>query len=183
MNVNWWDVIPEHLRDKARGGPFETPFINADECETSYSLALFPEMIDQKYAERTMPLKIFPDGHINKSGSAYEDLPIAFWQQVGASAIEVVSTPEGVVGDATLADPEKAIPGLNAIMDYIEKLINDIIEQYLAGKLPPIEAMSMRDRKEIEDVIKGPLKTYCGRKPKVPAGYRDGDFSAKLGVW
>jgi len=156
INVNWWFVIPEHIRDKAHGGPFDTPFIHADECETSFSQALFPEMIDQKYAESTKPMKIFPEGHIDKSGNAY-GLPIPFWQQVGASAIEVVSTPEGVVGDATLANPEKAKPGLEAIMNYIEKLVNDILHMYPAGKLPPIEAMSMRDRKLIEDVMKGPL--------------------------
>ncbi len=62
-----------------------------------------------------------------------------------------------MVGDATLSDPEKARPGLNAIMDYIEKLITDILKMYAPGKLPPIEAMSMRERKLVEDVIKGPL--------------------------
>jgi len=156
VNVNWWFIIPEHIRDKAHGGPFETQFIHADECETSFSQALFPEMIIQEDAVKTQPMQIFPDGHINKSGNAY-DLPIPFWQQVGASAIEVVSTPEGVVGDATLADPEKAKPGLIAIMDYLENLINDIMAMYPSGKLPPIEAMSMRNKQEIEDVIKGPL--------------------------
>lgn len=156
INVNWWFVIPEYLRDKAHGGPFDTPFVHADECETSYSLALFPEMINQKFAVSTRPMKIFPEGHIDKSGNAY-NLPIPFWQQVGASAIEVVSTPKGIVGDATLADPEKAKPGLNAIMNYLEKLIRDILKMYPAGKLPPIKAMSMRDEKEINDVIKGPL--------------------------
>ena len=42
-------------------------------------------------------------------------------------------------------------------MNYLEKLINDILQAYPAGKLPPIKAMSMRDEKEIEDVIKGPF--------------------------
>jgi creatinine amidohydrolase len=156
VNVNWWFVIPEHLRDKAHGGPFETPFIHADECETSYSMALFPEFINQKFAEKTTPINIFPDGHIDKSGSAYS-LPIPFWQQVGASAIEVVSTPEGVVGDATLADPKKAEGGLNAILDYLEKLVNDIMKMYPVGELPPIKAVTMRDKKVIKDVLKGPL--------------------------
>lgn len=156
VNVNWWFVIPEHIRDKAHGGPFDTPFIHADECETSYSQALFPEMINQEYAVSTKPMKIFPEGHIDKSGNAY-GLPIPFWQQIGASTIEVVSTPEGIVGDATLADPEKAKPGLTAIMNYLEKLVQDILQMYPAGKLPPIKAMSMRDEQEIKDVIKGPL--------------------------
>lgn len=156
VDVNWWFVIPEHIRDKAHGGPFDTPFVHADECETSFSQALFPEMIDQRYAVATKPRKIFPDGHINKSGSAY-DLPIDFWLQVGASAIEVVSTPEGVVGDATLANPDKAKPGVCAIMDYLEKLISDIMKMYPAGKLPPVECMTMRSREEIDAVMKGPL--------------------------
>jgi creatinine amidohydrolase/Fe(II)-dependent formamide hydrolase-like protein len=168
VNVNWWFVIPQHLRDKKHGGPFETQFIHADECETSFSMALFPEMIDQKHAVATKPIKIFPDGHINKSGSAYEELPIDFWLQVGASAIEVISTPEGVVGDATLANPDKAKPGLIAIMDYLEKLISDIMTMYPAGKLPPIETMSMRERSEIEDVMKGPLN---GGKHLYTLGY------------
>jgi len=157
VNVNWWFCFPEHIRDRAHGGPFETQFVHGDECETSYSLALFPEMIEMKHAPSSTPMKIFPEGHIDKSGSAY-GLPIPFWQQIGASAIEVVSTPCGVVGNAKLADPKKAEPGLNRIMDYLVKLISDILEAYPAGKLPPIEAMSMRDRKLVEDVIKGPLK-------------------------
>lgn len=156
INVPWWFVIPEHIRDKEHGGPFDTPFIHADEVEASFCLGLFPEMVDMSRAVKTSPMKIFPDGHINKSGNAY-DLPIPFWQQVGASAIEVVSTPEGVVGDATLADAQKAMPGLNAILDYLEKLVNDIMEAYPPGKLPPIEAMTMRDHEQVERVMKGPL--------------------------
>jgi creatinine amidohydrolase len=113
-------------------------------------------MINQRYAPSTKPIKIFPDGHVDKSGSAY-GLPIPFWQQIGASAIEVVSTPEGVVGNAKLADPEKAKPGLVAIMDYLERLIHDILKAYPPGNLPPIETMSMRDKGLIEDVITGPL--------------------------
>ncbi|MGB5432914.1 MAG: 3-dehydro-scyllo-inosose hydrolase, partial [Acidimicrobiia bacterium] len=48
VNVNWWFVIPEHLRDKEHGGPFDTPFIHGDECEASFSLALFPEFLDME---------------------------------------------------------------------------------------------------------------------------------------
>lgn len=155
VNVNWWFIIPEYIRDKAHGGPFETPFIHGDECETSFSQLLFPEMIQMEHACATHPIKIFPEGHIDKSGSAY-GLPIPFWQQIGASAIEVVSTPEGVVGDATLANPEKARPGMVAILDYIEKLIRDILAMYPPGQLPPIETMTMRSREQIEEVLKGP---------------------------
>jgi creatinine amidohydrolase len=155
INLNWWFAIKEHIRDKAHGGPFETPFTHADECETSFSMALFPEMIQLEHAVDTKGISLMPPGHIDGSGSAY-DRPIPFWQHVGACAIEAIATPEGVVGTATLADPEKAKPGLNAIMDYLEKLVNDIMEMYPAGKLPEADKLTQRSKEEIEALLKGP---------------------------
>ena len=157
VNVNWWFVIPEHIRDKAHGGPFETPFVHGDECETSFSMAMFPEMIQMKDAVDTQGISLFPPGHINASGSAY-NLPIPFWQHVGGSAIEPIATPEGVVGTATLADPEKAKPGVYAMCDYLEKLVTDIMKMYPAGKLPPVDKITMRKPEEIEDVMKKPFE-------------------------
>jgi creatinine amidohydrolase len=156
INVNWWFVIKQHIRDKEHGGPFDTPFIHGDECETSFSMGLFPEMVKMADAVDTTVQSLMPPGHIDGSGSAY-DRPIPFWQHMGASAIEVIATPEGVVGSATLADPEKAKPGLNAIMDYLEKLVNDIMKMYPAGKLPPTDKVTQRAKEEIEALLKGPL--------------------------
>jgi len=157
INVNWWFIIKEHVRDKAHGGPFETPFIHGDECETSFSLAYFPEFIHIEDAVDTKPQGLMPPGHIDMSASAY-NLPIPFWQHVGGTTIEVVATPEGVVGSATLANVEKAKPGVNAIMDYLEKLINDIMQRYPAGVLPPTEKLTMRSKEEIEALLKGPFE-------------------------
>jgi 3-dehydro-scyllo-inosose hydrolase len=156
VNVNWWFTIKPHIRDKAHGAPLDTPFIHADECEQSFSLALFPELCDQSVAVDTQPISLMPPGHIDGSGSAY-DRPIPFWQHVGASAIEVIATPEGVVGCATLADAEKAKPGVNAMLDYLEKLVNDIMGRYPPGVLPPADKLTMRSKEEIEAVVKGPL--------------------------
>lgn len=155
VNVNWWFIIKEHIRDKAHGGPFDTPFIHGDECETSFSMALFPEMIKIEDAVDTQAESLFPPGHIDSSGSAY-NRPIPFWQHVGGSAIEPIATPEGVVGTATLADPEKALPGVYAMCDYLEKLVNDIIEMYPAGVLPPADRLTQRPKEEIEALLKGP---------------------------
>lgn len=157
INVNWWFTIKEHIRDKEHGGPFETPFVHADECETSYSMALFPEMIKMEDAVDTEGESLMPPGHIGASGSAY-DRPIPFWQHIGASTIEVISTPEGVVGCATLADPEKAKPGLYAILNYLEKLVTDIMERYPPGVLPPTEKITQRSPEEIQALLKGPFE-------------------------
>jgi len=168
INLNWWFAIKEHIRDKAHGGPFETPFTHADECETSFSMALFPEMIQMERAVDTKGISLLPPGHIDGSGSAY-NRPIPFWQHIGACAIEPIATPEGVVGTATLADPEKAKPGLNAIMDYMETLINDIMKTYPAGVLPPADKLSQRSPEEIEALLKGPKEP--GGKHLYTVGY------------
>jgi creatinine amidohydrolase/Fe(II)-dependent formamide hydrolase-like protein len=168
INLNWWFAIKEHIRDKAHGGPFDTPFVHADECETSFSMALFPEMIKMEHAVDTKGISLMPPGHIDGSGSAY-DRPIPFWQHIGACAIEPIATPEGVVGTATLADPEKAKPGLNAIMDYMEKLVNDIIGMYPAGVLPAADKLSQRTSEEIEALLKGP--SAPGGKHLYTVGY------------
>jgi len=168
VNVNWWFTIKEHIRDKEHGGPFETPFIHGDECETSYSLALFPEFVQMDDAVDTTVESFMPPGHLDLSGSAY-DRPIPFWQHVGASAIEVIATPSGVVGSATLAVADKAMGGLNAILDYLEKLVNDIMEMYPAGTLPPADKLTQRSKEEIEAVLKGPLQP--GGKHLYTLGY------------
>ena len=156
LNVNWWFTIKEHIRDKEHGGPFETPFIHGDECETSYSLALFPELVNMEDAVDTKAESLMPPGHIDLSGSAY-DRPIPFWQHIGGSTIEVVATPEGVVGSATLAVAEKAKPGLTAILDYLALLVEDVMTKYPPGKLPPIDRLSQRGAEEVEALLSGPL--------------------------
>jgi hypothetical protein len=65
--------------------------------------------------------------------------------------------PEGVIGRPTLADAEKAKPGLDVLLDYMVKLIGDIMTRFPAGVLPPVEKVTMRDKDEIEALLKGPL--------------------------
>ncbi len=61
-----------------------------------------------------------------------------------------------MIGDPTGASAEKAKAGVENILNYLEKLVNDILEKYPAGELPPIDKVTQRRRKDIEDVIKGP---------------------------
>jgi creatinine amidohydrolase/Fe(II)-dependent formamide hydrolase-like protein len=166
INLNWYYAIPTWIKDKKHGGPFETPFIHADEVETSYSLALFPEMIRMKDAVNTKPKGYLPAGHLDKAGNAYQ-LPIPWYAHAGLGPIEVLGTPEGCVGKAKLADGKKAIPGVEALLDYMEKLIGDIMKKWPAGKLPPVEEVTQRfTDAELKAYLKGPLKKggkhiYC----------------------
>ena len=70
--------------------------------------------------------------------------------------MECIVQPEGVIGNPKLADAEKARAGVERTLDYLEKLVNDILEKYPAGELPPIDMMTQRKREDIEAVIKGP---------------------------
>lgn len=157
INLNWYHAIPEHLKTEEEGGPYKTHFIHADEVETSWSLALFPEMVDMSRAVDTEPRGFLPEGHIDKAGNLLHR-PIAWYGHVGCSPIEVSAYPEGCVGKATLGAAEKAMAGVDALLDYIVQLHDDIRSRFPPGVLPPMEDMTQRPREEIEPVIKGPLK-------------------------
>ena len=113
-------------------------------------------MIKMEDAVDTKGESLIPPGHIDGSGSAY-NRPIPFWQHIGGSTVEVIATPEGVVGSATLAVMDKAKAGLNTILDYLEKLVTDIIDMYPAGVLPPADKLSQLSSEDIEALLKGPL--------------------------
>ncbi|MBY9018408.1 MAG: creatininase family protein [Candidatus Lokiarchaeota archaeon] len=156
-NVNWYHAIPEHCKDQEHGGPFETPFIHADEAETSFSMTLFPEMIKKIDAsEDNEVVGWMPEGHVDKAGNIYQK-PIRWYGQVGFGPIEVTAYPEGHVGCPSKATFEKGKPGMEAFLDYLEKLVTDILNTFPAGKLPPTTEITQRDPKDIEPYIKGPL--------------------------
>ena len=156
-NVNWYHAIPEYCKDQEHGGPFETPFIHADEAETSFSMTLFPEFLkDIDACNDNEVVGWMPEGHVDKAGNIYQK-PIRWYGQVGFGPIEVSAYPEGHVGCPSKATFEKGRPGIEAFLDYLKKLVEDILTTFPPGKLPPIEGITQRDPKEIEPYIKGPL--------------------------
>lgn len=157
INVNWYHAIQDQFKTLEEGGPYTTPFIHADEVETSWALALFPEMIDMKDAVDTEVKGYMPEGHIDKAGNLLHR-PIAWYGQVGCGPIELSAYPEGVVGNATLADAKKAIPGIEKFLDYMVKLHDDILKRFPAGVLPPANELTQRPKEEVEAALKGPLK-------------------------
>lgn len=143
------------LATKAEGGVYDAPFIHADETEQSYCLSLFPELCQQERAVATQACPLLPPGHINNSAETGKG-PIKWYNAFGSVGMECICTPEGIIGDPTKARAEKAVKGIEHILDYLEKLVNDILKTYPAGQLPPIDKMTQRKREDIEAVIKGP---------------------------
>jgi creatinine amidohydrolase len=76
---------------------------------------------------------------------------------VGACGIECVMFPEGALGKPSLADPQKAVPSVEKFLNYMVQLHDDILERFPVGKLQPLEQMSQRDPKQLEEILKGPL--------------------------
>lgn len=167
LYLHFWNAAGNEMETKDKGGPYNTPFVHADEVEQSWSLSLFPELCDQDEAVATEAAPMLPPGHINNSAET-GDGPIKWYNAYGSVGMEAICTPEGIIGDPTMADPEKATKGINRTLDYLAKLVDDIIEKYPAGELPPVDKVTMRNKKDIEAVIKGP---FNGGKHIYTLGY------------
>ena len=113
-------------------------------------------MVKLDNAVDTAPQSFMPPGHVDKGGDVYH-APIKGHEQVGFGGIEVIMTPEGVVGSPSMADARKAEAGLDALFDYMVRLIGDILERFPAGELPPADKVTMRSPEQLEAVIRGPL--------------------------
>ena len=81
LNLNWYHAVPDYFKTKDQGGPYETPFIHADEVETSWSLALLPEYVKQEDAVDTKPFGFLPEGHVPSAGT-----PAGGLQELGHDA-------------------------------------------------------------------------------------------------
>ena len=154
--VDWHRAVREFFATKEMGGPWETPFVHAEEAETSLGLLLFPEMVDMRYAVDTEPVSFLPPGHLDNSVDLYRR-PSKWSGGEGHAAIELKGTPEGVVGKATLASPEKAKRALAAILRYLTLLHDEILEAFPPGTVPPVEMVTLRSAEEMEPYLKEPL--------------------------
>lgn len=153
--LDWHRVARKFFRTKERGGEWDTDFVHADEAEHSLALLLIPEMVDMKYAVDTKPKSYLPDGHLDKAvdglgrGSKWSD-------GQGHMPIEIIATPEGVVGKATLADANKAKRSVAYFMKYLTLLTDEILGVFPPGKYPPVEEVTYRTEEEMEPYLKTP---------------------------
>ena len=146
--VDWCCTMAEFFRTHDRGGPFEDDFIHADEAETSLALLLAPETVDMEKAVDTEPRAYLPDGHFNKS-AAQRSRPNLWWSVRNNTPLEMIATPEGVVGRATLASAAKAKRAVAGALRYLMLLIDEILEVFPPGVAPPIEEVTLFDEAEI----------------------------------
>ena len=154
--LDWHRGVREMFRTKERGGGWETNFVHADESETSLALYLFPEMVDMKKAVDTEPRGYLPDGHFDKSVDPF-GRPHRWSEGEGHFPIEIAGTPEGVVGKAKSGDARKAMRPLACILRYLTLVNDEILKAFPAGKLPPVEEVTLRTKEEMEPFIREPM--------------------------
>ena len=154
--IDWHRAIREFFIPVDREDSLTTDFIHADEAEASVAQLLFPEMLDMKYAVDTEDDSLLPGGHFDTSVDPYHR-PQGWQQGEGQSAIERSAVPEGVVGYPTRASADKAKRPIAAILRYLTLVHDEVMETYPAGKLPPVEKISLRDPKEMEPFLREPM--------------------------
>ncbi|RLF23086.1 MAG: hypothetical protein DRM97_05105, partial [Thermoprotei archaeon] len=114
MVTSWWswvrDLLAKVGEEIAPGVKFETPFIHADEVETSVMWYIGPDLIDKEKLKKAKAekmvgvLKDKQDVYVDKAGNVFGK-PFG-WYDI-SQLPEVKYYPVGVVGDATKADPKK----------------------------------------------------------------------------
>jgi creatinine amidohydrolase len=154
--IDWHRGVREFFRTKQFGGEYDTPFVHADESETSLGLLLFPEMVHMSHAVDTEGKQYLPIGHFDTSVDMYQR-PHRWSEGEGHFAIEIAATPEGVVGKATHGMAQKAKRPMAAILRYLTLLCDDILTAFPAGTVPPIEEVTLRSAAEMEAYLREPL--------------------------
>lgn len=153
--IDWHRAVREFFLTKEQGGIYDTPFTHADEAETAMGLLLFPEMMDMGKAVNTTQRSFLPGGHMDISVDLYRR-PSKWSECQGHIPLELIGCPEGVVGKAKAATVEKAKRPMAAIIRYITLLVEEILEAFPAGTVPPVEEMTMRTAEEMAPYLKEP---------------------------
>ena len=109
-----------------------------------------------KYAVDTEAKNFLPAGHLDNSVDNYWR-PSRWSESEGHAAIEIAGTPEGVVGRPTLATAQKGKRPLAAILRYLTLYCDDILKAFPAGKVPPVEMVSLRTEEEMEPYLREPM--------------------------
>ncbi len=155
--IDWHRAVREFWYPAGKSDHIDTPFVHADEAETSLALLMFPKgMCEMKYAVDTKPEPLLSGGHFDNSVDNFHR-PHRWSEGEGQTTIELMGTPVGIVGQPTRATAKKAKKPVAAILKYLTLCIDQILEAYPAGTVPPTEKLTLRSAKEMEPYLKEPL--------------------------
>ena len=154
--LEWHRAVREFFIPVGRPDSLETDFVHADESETAVALLMFKDMIDMRVVQDAQGQSFLPDGHFDLSVDPYRR-PHRWSEGEGHIAIERAATPEGVVGAPSKATARKARRPIAAILRYLTLVHDEILEAFPAGKVPPVEKVTLRTAAELEPFLKEPF--------------------------
>ncbi len=145
MVTSWWswvrDLLAKVGEEIAPGVKFETPFIHADEVETSVMWYIGPDLIDKEKLKKAKAekmvgvLKDKQDVYVDKAGNVFGK-PFG-WYDI-SQLPEVKYYPVGVVGDATKADPKKGEVLIETCIKRMIEFIEWLKKTYPPGVVPDV---------------------------------------------
>ncbi len=154
--LDWHRAIREFFIPVDRPDSLETTFVHADESETAVALLMFKEMVDMSVVQDAWGESFLPNGHFDTSVDPWRR-PHRWSEGEGHFAIERYATPEGVVGTPSKATARKAKRPIAAILKYLTLVVDEILEAFPPGTVPPVEKVTLRSAKEMEPFLKEPL--------------------------
>lgn len=142
MVTSWWSWVQDLLRkagseeEISKGTRLETPFIHADEAETSVIWYIAPSLIDKEILKKEEwgVVRIIPAKWVNSAGNVFPDKPFN-WYDV-SNPPELYHYPKGYVGWPKFADRRKGKALVDTAIKRIIEFIKWLKETYPPGVVP-----------------------------------------------
>ncbi|MCE4613861.1 MAG: creatininase family protein [Desulfurococcales archaeon] len=143
MVTSWWSWVQDLLRRAGTGESIdsgvrlETPFIHADEVETSAVWYVAPDLIDVetlKKESRWGVYRVLPGKWVNSAGNVFPDKPFN-WYDV-SHAPEFYYYSKGYVGWPGLADPKKGEVLVETAIKRVVEFVEWLKKTYPPGVVP-----------------------------------------------
>jgi len=141
MVTSWWAWVRDILHvgtELAPGQKLETPFIHADELETSVTIYVAPKLVDLsklKEADAEKMVGVIPEKWVDKAGNVYSR-PFC-WFDV-SHYMEIHHYPKGSVGYPSKATMEKGKTVAETAIKRIIEFIEWLKKEYPPGKVPKV---------------------------------------------
>lgn len=143
MVTSWWSWVQDLLRKAGTGESIdgnvriETPFIHADEVETSAVWYVAPDLIDEETLRKESKwgvYRVLPGRWVNSAGNVFPDKPFN-WYDV-SHAPEFYYYSKGYVGWPGLASPEKGRVLIETVIRRVVEFVEWLKREYPPGKVP-----------------------------------------------
>jgi len=187
METEWYTWQMKGFDPRYKSCKLKSPFIHADEAETSYQMATGPsETVNMKYAVKTEPAGSLKYSPTTKAGALTPGISV--WHQFYPQGMEWKKTPAGVVGDPTGAAPEKAIRPLCVYSMQLHFYIKESMEVVRDDKKFLSDDFCLAPINEVRDYALMPPYESMLKKNKIPSNskwksiYRHPSIMAMLGV-